>query len=129
MQAAEIDKIFGSALAAQAPAPLHFILYFKTDSAVLTSESKALIPDIIAAIRSRVSLDITVIGHTDRAGSEEYNRKLSLLRANHVQKILVENDVDPILIEVTSHGEGNLLVETEDDVREPRNRRVEVVVR
>lgn len=129
MQQTEIDKIFGSALSAQPGAPLHFILYFQSDTTTLTPGSEVLVDDILEAIRLRVSLDISVIGHTDKAGSEEYNRTLSLMRARRIQEILIEYGVDPILIEVASHGEGNPLVDTPDNVAESRNRRVEVVVR
>jgi outer membrane protein OmpA-like peptidoglycan-associated protein len=129
MQPAEIEKMFGPALAAQPSEPLHFLLYFESDSADLTTESAVLIDDILTAIRRHFSLDISIVGHTDRAGSEDYNLKLSLMRAHRVEEILIERGVAPNLIEVASHGEGNPLVPTADNVAEPRNRRVEVVVR
>ena len=66
---------------------------------------------------------------TDTVGSKEYNYKLSLDRAKVLSDILIANGAVPSNITVTSHGEGNPLVKTADEVAEPRNRRVEVVIK
>ena len=70
-----------------------------------------------------------VIGHTDTTGAGLSNVELGLKRANSVRNLLVEARLNPALIEVTSHGEADLLVPTGDDVAEPRNRRVEITIR
>ena len=57
------------------------------------------------------------------------NFELGLRRANAIRSRLVDAGVDPSLIEVTSHGEADLLVQTADEVPESRNRRVEIAVR
>jgi outer membrane protein OmpA-like peptidoglycan-associated protein len=57
------------------------------------------------------------------------NLQLSLARARAVAALLAAAGVDPASLEITSHGEANLLVPTGDNVPEPRNRRVEVTVR
>jgi outer membrane protein OmpA-like peptidoglycan-associated protein len=54
---------------------------------------------------------------------------LGLKRAASIKNILVSDGVDPSGIEVVSHGEDNPSIETEDNVAEPRNRRVEITVR
>jgi outer membrane protein OmpA-like peptidoglycan-associated protein len=54
---------------------------------------------------------------------------LGLERVESVKALLVSKGVDPSGIEVASHGEDNPLVETEDEVAEPRNRRIEITVR
>lgn len=125
----EINRTFRGALAAEPPPPQTFRLYFLSGSTRLTDDSAALLPEIVAAIRDSESLDISVIGHSDRVGSREHNLVLSTQRAEHVRDLLVEKGVDAELISVTSHGEGNPLIPTPDDVEEPRNRRVEVIVR
>jgi outer membrane protein OmpA-like peptidoglycan-associated protein len=129
MQPERIESLFGPAMAARPAAPAHFILYFESQDADLQTSSRALVPEILEAIRKRASTDILVIGHTDRTGSEQFNRRLSLQRAKRVRQVLVENGVDPEAITVDYHGEGAPLVVTEDGVPEPLNRRVEVVVR
>jgi outer membrane protein OmpA-like peptidoglycan-associated protein len=120
---------YGEALSALPPSPIHFILYFKSDSTELTEESRKLLDEILSTTLSRKSTDVSVVGHTDRFGTREYNYKLGLERAGRVKKILVSQGIDPDFVEVTSHGEDNPLVKTDDEVAEPRNRRVEVVVR
>jgi outer membrane protein OmpA-like peptidoglycan-associated protein len=125
----EIKTTYGDALAALPPSPVHFLLYFKTGSATLTEDSRKLLDKILSTALSRKSTDISVVGHTDRVGTREYNYKLGLERTGLVKQILVSYGIDPEYIDVASHGEDNSLVKTDDEVAEPRNRRVEVVVR
>jgi outer membrane protein OmpA-like peptidoglycan-associated protein len=125
----EIHSTFSDALAAQPLPPATFILYFLQDSNELTDESKAVLPQIFQTIQKRGSTDIVISGHTDTVGAKEYNYKLALDRAQVTSKILVANGAVPANITVTSHGEGNPLIKTADEVAEPRNRRVEVVIK
>jgi outer membrane protein OmpA-like peptidoglycan-associated protein len=125
----DMKKWFGAAMEAAPEPPRVFTLLFFTGTADLTPESEEKVPGILAAIRERDSKDISVVGHSDRKGSEEMNWKLSLERAQAVHGILVERGVPETIIETTSHGENNPVVPTADDVSEPRNRRVEVTVR
>jgi outer membrane protein OmpA-like peptidoglycan-associated protein len=62
-------------------------------------------------------------------GDLRANVALGLKRANSVRDILVQAGLAPSTIEVTSHGEADLLVKTPDNTPEPRNRRVEITVR
>ncbi|MFA5322248.1 MAG: OmpA family protein [Smithella sp.] len=125
----EIRATFSDALAAQPLPPARFILYFLQDSDELTDESKAVLPQIFQTIQKRGSTDIVISGHTDTVGTNEYNYQLSLDRAQITSEILVANGAVPANITVTSHGEGNPLVKTADEVAEPRNRRVEIVIK
>jgi OmpA-OmpF porin, OOP family len=70
-----------------------------------------------------------VVGHTDRQGSLEYNDGLSLRRAERVRAQLVRIGIAGERIGVAGRGERAPLVPTEDGVAEPRNRRVEIIVR
>ncbi|MGB3211138.1 MAG: OmpA family protein [Desulforhopalus sp.] len=124
-----IDADFSRALAMLPDQPVHFILYFKSESAELTAESKKTLPEIFQSIDDKQSQNISVIGHTDTAGDHQYNLQLSLKRATAIRRILVKEGVDSTFIKSTSHGEENPLVKTADNIHEPRNRRVEVVVR
>jgi outer membrane protein OmpA-like peptidoglycan-associated protein len=128
LEETEIKRIFGEALAAQPASPARFILYFKDDSEELTPESEVLLAEVFRTIRGRGALDISVIGHTDTIGTRDYNYQLSLRRARKVADMLVVQGVDRNILDVESHGEDNLLVKTGDQVREPRNRRVEITV-
>ena len=116
-------------MAARPIAPRQFMLYFDTASETLTTESTALIPQIVEEVRGRPVPDVSVIGHTDTTGDAASNIQLGLRRANAIRDLLVANGVDPSRVDVASHGESNLLVTTPDNTAEPRNRRVEVTVR
>lgn len=126
---AEVDRIFGAAMGARAPAPVEFLLYFEIGGEQLTRESESLIPEILEEIRRRPNPELSVIGHTDRTGDEEFNVALGLRRAELVRDLLVASGVDPGLMELTSHGEADPIVPTADEVAEARNRRVEVTIR
>jgi len=129
MKQKDIDKLFGQALAIQPQPPVHFILYFEKNSTRLRPSSLAMLPDILSAVQARRSEHISVVGHSDTLGDKSYNLALSERRALVVQKLLVKKGVDEAFIETTSHGEENPLVKTADNVGNPKNRRVEVVVR
>ena len=125
----EIDAVFSEALAAQPKPPVHFILYFVSNSNELRPESLQSLPAILQTIKERDSVDVSVVGHTDTVGSDEYNYKLSSERAEAVATYLVGHGVEREHIRVSSHGKRNPLIPTGDNVDEPRNRRVEVIVR
>jgi outer membrane protein OmpA-like peptidoglycan-associated protein len=125
----KINSTFGSALAIEPPAPQKFILYFENDSTEIVEASQTLIPAVIDSIKQRNSFDISVNGHTDSTGTAEYNLDLSLKRALYMRDILVKAGINENYISTTSHGEGNPLIPTKKGVAEPRNRRVEIIVR
>ena len=125
----EVQAIAGPALAALPKPPAQFVLYFDHDSVELTTESQALLQKVIATIRARAPVDVSVVGHTDTVGRKEYNYALSLKRAKAVAALLRRKGIDPSVLHITSHGKDNPLVPTGDQVPEPRNRRVEITVR
>lgn len=126
---ADVKRIFGDALSALPPAPRRFTLYFRFESDELTDESRALVPEIRTTVKERLVPDVAVVGHTDTTGASEANVKLGLERAMTVRNLLVGAGLDASSIEVTSHGEADLLIQTADQTLEPRNRRVEIAVR
>jgi outer membrane protein OmpA-like peptidoglycan-associated protein len=129
MDAETISRTFREALAVEPLQPQSFLLYFRSGSIELTDQSVTIFPEILDAIKQRESRDISVIGHSDRSGDKLYNFNLSTRRADLVRELLVEKGVSEAYIAVSSHGEGNPLVPTADGVSEPKNRRVEVVIR
>jgi OOP family OmpA-OmpF porin len=126
---ADVRRSFESVLSALPQAADHFTLNFLFDSDELTPESRASVPQILAAVRKRAYPDVLILGHTDTKGTPASNVSLGLKRAEVVQKLLLESGLSASLIEIDSHGEADLLVPTADDVPEPRNRRVEITVR
>ena len=129
MEEKQIEELFGKTLKAQPDPPEKFVLYFTKGTSDLTEESEKLIPAIHKTIKDRDSRDISVIGHTDRVGKQAFNFKLGFDRARVIMHLLSYQGVLHTIIEVDSHGEDNPLIKTDDEVAEPRNRRVEVVIR
>jgi len=128
----EITGIFGAALSAQPDLKgrfISFLLFFESDTSELTHESKGLLPEILRTIQNRKPNEIYVVGHTDRVGTELYNTKLSSRRAYYVRDLLVSSGIKSSDLDVSFHGEAMPRVYTEDEVAEPLNRRVEVIVR
>jgi outer membrane protein OmpA-like peptidoglycan-associated protein len=129
MSETELTRLFGAALAALPPAPRHFTLQFRFESDTLTSESAALVPEILKTVKALPVPEVVVVGHTDTMGDRKANLALGLKRANTVREILAAAGLARGTIEVTSHGEADPLVKTADNRPEPRNRRVEITVR
>ncbi len=124
----KLDKDFGDAIAAQPRLPVSYLLYFKKD-VLLTKESRALIPKIIAEAAERQAVDVSVIGHTDTVSTMKLNERLSHQRAVKIMRLLKKKGINFHDITLESHSERNLLVPTPDNTYEPRNRRVEVLIR
>lgn len=129
ISAAELQQSYGSLISEAPKAPINFLLYFEPNAAALTSVSKKQLPEIRQAIIDRTPCDVNIIGHADSTGSKEYNIKLSLKRARQVRKWLDKQDLDISNIIVESYGEEDPLIPTADGVPEPRNRRVEILIR
>jgi OmpA-OmpF porin, OOP family len=126
---AQVQQIFGNALAAQPVLPKHFVLYFKNDSDVLTPESQVQYQSVFEDIKQRPVYEVEVIGHTDTMGKVPYNQKLSMSRAEMIRDRLVKDGLNPKSISVAGRGQLDLAVKTGDQVSEPKNRRVEITVR
>jgi outer membrane protein OmpA-like peptidoglycan-associated protein len=126
---ARYQRDFAEALAARPELPQLFVLYFETGSTQLTPESQKLLPDILRNAAKRGSADLTLIGHSDSAGSAELNEGLSLRRAQAVAEWLKTQNLKFDTLTVQAQGKRRPLVPTPDERSEPRNRRVEVTVR
>jgi OOP family OmpA-OmpF porin len=125
----EVRAVFADALAAEPPRPVTFILYFVEATDQFTPESQALVDHVLLAIVSRPAPELTVAGHTDAVGTDQYNDTLSLRRAERLRTLLIARGIAPDSIRAIGRGKRELRVPTPDGVAEPRNRRVEITVR
>jgi outer membrane protein OmpA-like peptidoglycan-associated protein len=125
----QIAFLFADSIKALPLEPVSFLFYFMNDSTEPTAESKARIPELLSLINKREFYEISIIGHTDTTGSDEHNMKLSSARAVVVWDILRSLGIPSARMELRYHGKRDPLVPTRDQVRELRNRRVEVVVK
>jgi outer membrane protein OmpA-like peptidoglycan-associated protein len=126
---AEIRETFGPTLAALPGKPTSFALYFLEGKDELTADSKVEMEKVFAELRRRPLPDIMVIGHTDSVGSMTSNDRLSLARAERMRELMIGLGIPAERIQAAGRGKRELLVPTEDNVSEPRNRRVEISVR
>lgn len=126
---AQVQQIFGNALAAQPILPAHFVLFFEKDSDTLTPDSQRRYQAVFADIKRRSVYEVEVIGHTDTLGTVPYNQQLSMSRAVMIRERLEHDGIAAKSISVAGRGQLDLAVVTADQVAEPRNRRVEITVR
>ena len=111
------------------PPPVkNFLVFFDFDKSTLTPRALDIVKEAANVAKSGQNARVTCTGHTDTAGPANYNMALSLRRANTVKNALVKEGVPATSITVVGRGETALLVPTKDGVREPQNRRVEIVV-
>ncbi len=104
-----------------------FIVFFDWDKDVITPEGEAIIQQAAAAYQSGAPVQLQVTGYTDRSGSPGYNQRLSERRANNVARALAALGVPKNEMVVSGRGENDNRVPTAPGVREPQNRRVEIV--
>jgi outer membrane protein OmpA-like peptidoglycan-associated protein len=105
-----------------------FMVFFDWDRSNLSQQALNTIQQAADQFKATGKARITATGHTDRSGPDDYNMALSLRRANAVKDALVRDGVPPMAISVIGKGETQPLVQTADGVREPQNRRVEIVL-
>ena len=125
----KVQARYGDVLAAQPLRPVSYTLYFESGSNKLTAESEGEFAKVRREIAERPGAEAMVIGHTDRVGSNDANDRLSLRRAELIREQLIQAGVPAAKLEAVGRGEREPLVQTADEVAEPRNRRVEINVR
>ena len=125
----EVRTTFGPTLASLPGRPMSFMLYFLEGRDELTIDSKVELEKVFGELKRRALPDIMVIGHTDTVGGLEYNDRLSRARADRLREMLVELGIPADRIQAAGRGKRELLVPTEENFSEARNRRVEISVR
>jgi outer membrane protein OmpA-like peptidoglycan-associated protein len=109
------------------PLPGPYVVFFDFDRSDLTPDAAAIIAEAAANAQKFGIAHLEVTGHADRSGSDEYNLALSKRRAEAVRAEFERLGVPADQIGVLWKGESQPLVQTDDGVREPKNRRVEIV--
>jgi outer membrane protein OmpA-like peptidoglycan-associated protein len=111
-----------------APEAKTYLVFFDWDKYNLTPRADQIIAEAAADSHTAATTTISVSGYTDTSGTFQYNQGLSLRRAKAVAAKLVVDGVPMSEIEIHAFGETHLLVPTGPGVREPQNRRVEIVL-
>ncbi len=116
-------------VAAPAPMPARtYLVFFDWNKADLTPRATQIVAEAAADSHRVQTTTLNVSGYTDTSGTPAYNQKLSMRRANNVAAQLVTDGVAKSEIEIRAYGETHLLVPTGPGVREPQNRRVEIIL-
>lgn len=126
--ATQVSREYRRLLQAEPKQSTSFMLYFKSGSVELTPVSQHKIPEVIDRIKSQSPSEITLIGHTDTTGTDEFNNRLSLRRAQVVEKLLKDGIPAVDVINLQYFGAKKLLIPTAPNVEEQKNRVVEVMI-
>jgi outer membrane protein OmpA-like peptidoglycan-associated protein len=124
----ELNKNFGTVINAIPKKAFSINIFFKKD---IKLEDIYIIKlfQIKQEIKRRKPCEVEIIGYSDTKGSDEKNLILSKKRAELIKTLIDETKVEIENINLRALGESNLLVSTKDDTTEPKNRRVEVIIK
>ena len=104
-----------------------FEIRFDFNKATIKPEYQELIKKLASATQENKNIKVSVVGHTDTAGTSNYNYALGGRRAEAVQKMLIQYGIPASQIVAVSAGEEDLAVPTPDNTPNAENRRVRVV--
>jgi outer membrane protein OmpA-like peptidoglycan-associated protein len=110
------------------PATRTYLVFFDWDRADLSERARQIVAEAAAASTKVPTTRIDVNGYTDLSGSADYNKRLSVRRAESVEAELVRDGVPKDEIVIRGYGESDPLVPTAKGVREPQNRRVQIIL-
>ena len=108
-------------------APKSYLVFFDFNKSDLTSQATAIVDQAAKNAGPAKVTKLEVTGHTDTVGSDAYNMRLSRRRAESVAAQLEKDGIPSSEIEIVAKGKRDLLVPTKDGVKEPQNRRVQIV--
>ncbi|HMQ10287.1 MAG TPA: peptidoglycan-associated lipoprotein Pal [Oligoflexia bacterium] len=104
------------------------VIYFEFDQSTLSAESRTLLQEIAAAMNAQSSISLTIEGHTDERGSNEYNLALGERRARSVQEYIQRLGVSADRLNPVSYGEERPSDPSTGEAAWSKNRRVEFTV-
>lgn len=103
-----------------------FIVFFGFNKYNLTTAALRVIAEAVIAAKETGSATVVITGHTDTVGSPDFNQKLSMRRSNAVKGEMSRQGVSAASISTSGKGENELLVQTNDNIKEPQNRRATI---
>jgi OOP family OmpA-OmpF porin len=124
-----VETRYSQLLAARPPRPRTFTIFFLFDSSTeLAPESSATVKELKAVLATWPAPQLVVVGHTDLAGSQEWDDKLAMRRAETVAAFLIKQGIPARQIETAARGKREPLVHTADGVPNHMNRRVVITI-
>lgn len=119
-----MDRLLGQLVLEEA-----FMVFFEHEKADLDTTARGNLVTVARVLKDNPDLHAVLTGNADTTGGEGYNDGLALRRAKAVEAALKAEGVEPSRLSLYSEGERNLLVQTPDNVREQKNRRVDILVK
>lgn len=102
--------------------------FFDFDKSVLKADGKAKLDDLAGKVKA-INLEVIIaVGHTDSAGSDAYNQKLSVKRADAVKAYLITKGIEKNRVYTEGKGEKQPVADNKTDAGRSKNRRVEIEV-
>jgi OmpA-OmpF porin, OOP family len=118
-----------AAVVPPSPVSRSYLVFFDWDKADLTDRARQIVAEAATNSTKVQYTQLQVNGYTDTSGTPQYNQGLSIRRAQAVAAELVKDGVPKTAIAIQGFGETHLLVPTGAGVREPQNRRVEIIIK
>jgi outer membrane protein OmpA-like peptidoglycan-associated protein len=125
---ADVQARYGAVLATVPEPGTAYTLYFTTGTSVLTPESQAEVPALLAEVTRRGAAEVELTGHSSQSGTDADNDRLSRARAEAVRQILTQQGLQTTFVRVVGRGSRAPLVDRPGQDT-PINRRVEVLIR
>lgn len=118
-------------VAMDAPTPMAskdamYLVFFNWNSAKLDNGGSVVLSEVAKEVATSQPQSLSIVGHADTSGAKNYNQRLGMRRAVAVRDGLIAQGVDARLLNTQSRGQDDLLVKTDNNVREPANRRVSI---
>jgi len=129
MSKEEMNRRFGDVVKAEPLKAKKIILYLNEYNTDLNDNSKKDMALVVKTIKDRAPCLVDIIGHTDTTGDSDINIKLSLKRAHLVKELIKQKGIDVSSFSVKGYGEEDLLIPTKDNMKESKNRNVEVFIK
>jgi len=126
---AKMAKVAPAPAAVMAKEEMRFVVYFDTNKASIGEAASAVLAEAEAAAKKLGASSVLVLGNTDTVGKDDYNVGLSERRADAVAKELITKGIAGAAIKLEARGASDLAVPTAAQVDEPKNRRVEIIVK
>lgn len=123
-----LEKKEAAMAAPSVASPMNYTVYFDFDKSVITPAGQQVINQVLADAQAHNPSSISVTGHTDLVGPEDYNMALSLRRADAVRSALIAGGISADKITVAGRGMSEPAVPTARGVKEARNRRAEIIL-
>jgi outer membrane protein OmpA-like peptidoglycan-associated protein len=101
---------------------------FDTGKADLRSAAREALAKLSGIVLNYPTLHLNIEGHTDSTGTEEFNQKLSEMRANNVRDYLVSQGLAADSLTAQGFGQSNPIADNKTSAGRQKNRRVEIVV-